>query len=162
MDRSAAGAGHNFIETYNSHVDMVYRICFMFMRNAPDTEDAVQTVFLKLIQTEKSFEKPEHIKAWLIVTAQNYCKNTLKMWWRRKRSYLAELPGIVQDDSSNEIFEHLLALPYKYRIVLYLFYYEGYSSREIAEMLDMSDSTIRTQLRVGRRQFKLQLQEGRT
>ncbi|MDF9841621.1 MULTISPECIES: sigma-70 family RNA polymerase sigma factor [unclassified Paenibacillus] len=161
MDVSTEDSNSIIAQTYYKHVDMVYRICFMFLRNVPDTEDAVQSVFLKFIQSGKAFTDPEHEKAWLIVTAQNHCKNMLKFWWRRKRFNLADLPESTQNPNSNEVFEQLIALPYKYRTVLYLYYYEGYSSKEIAELLGINDSTIRTQLRVGRKQFKLQIQEGK-
>ncbi|WP_151737586.1 RNA polymerase sigma factor ['Paenibacillus yunnanensis' Narsing Rao et al. 2020] len=107
-------------DIYNRHVDMVLRICFMFLRDEADSEDAVQTVFLKLIQAGKTFNDLEHEKAWLIVTAQNHCKIIIEL--------------------------------------LYLYYFEGYSSKEIADLLRIKDSTVRTQLRVGRKQSKLHQQ----
>lgn len=68
MDVSTDGNNRIITETYYKHVDMVYRICLMFLRNVPDTEDAVQNVFLKFIQAGKNFADPEHEKAWLIET----------------------------------------------------------------------------------------------
>ncbi|MNI22738.1 ECF RNA polymerase sigma factor SigR [compost metagenome] len=68
---------------------------------------------------------------------------------------IERLPEGAHEQVVHEVFEQLLALPHKYRIVLYLFYYEGYSSKEIADMLKLKDSTIRTQLSNGRKQFKL-------
>ncbi|MFF2911133.1 RNA polymerase sigma factor [Paenibacillus sp. NPDC057934] len=155
MNDSNINSDDKVIESYSQHVEMVYRICFMSLRNVPDTEDAVQTVFLKLIQSGKTFIDLNHEKAWLIVTSQNHCKNIQKNWWKRKRVNLEGILETTNDPIFNEVLEQLMALPHKYRIVLYLFYYEGYSSKEIAEILDIKDSTIRTQLRNGRKQFKM-------
>lgn len=137
---------------YRRHVDMVYRVCYMFLKNAPDTEDAVQSVFLKLIQSGPSFADQEHEKAWFIVTAQNLCKNTLKYWWRRKRSPYSGIAEQANAEKapSGEILDMLLALPDKYKVTLYLFYYEGYSSREIAKLTSTKESTVRARLRNGR------------
>ena len=70
---------------YRRHVDMVYQICLVLMKNVPDTEDAVQTVFRKVIEYDKPFRDHEHERAWLIVTARNECENQLKPWWRTRR-----------------------------------------------------------------------------
>ena len=70
---------------YRRHVDMVYQICLMLMKNVPDAEDAVQTVFRKVMEYDRPFRDHEHEKAWLIVTARNECKNQLKHWWRTRR-----------------------------------------------------------------------------
>ena len=66
------------IQIYNRHVDTVYRVCYSFMKNRPETEDMVQETFLRLLSSQKSFENERHEKAWLIVTASNVCKDTLK------------------------------------------------------------------------------------
>jgi len=65
-------------DIYNRHVDTVYRVCFMFMKNKQETEDAVQTTFLKLMNSNIAFKDEAHEKAWLIVTASNVCKKQLK------------------------------------------------------------------------------------
>ena len=71
---------------YDRHVNMVYQICLMLLKNVPDAEDATQTVFRKVMEYQKPFRDPEHEKAWLIVTARNECKNQLKHWWRTRRA----------------------------------------------------------------------------
>ena len=73
-------------DIYQRHVDMVYQICIMFMKTIPDAEDVTQTVFRKVMEYRKPFRDIEHEKAWLIVTAQNECKNQLRHWWRTKRA----------------------------------------------------------------------------
>ena len=65
---------------YNRHVDTVYRVCFSYMKNKSETEDMVQETFLRLITSKKTFDNERHEKAWLIVTASNLCKDSLKKW----------------------------------------------------------------------------------
>ncbi|MFF2480974.1 RNA polymerase sigma factor [Paenibacillus sp. NPDC058071] len=112
-------------EMYRRHMETVFRVCYMFLKNVPDTEDAVQSVFLKLIRSGPTFADEEHEKAWLIVTAQNHCKNALKYWWKRNRSAFSRISERIfeQKPPTGEVLEQLLALPEKYKMVLYLFYY---------------------------------------
>ena len=144
------------IRMYNQHVDMIYRICFMYLKNQSDTEDAVSTTFSKLMTTNKKFEGIEHEKAWLIVTASNVCKNMIRHWWRnRTELFEADLQGETLENS--ELLNQVLALPNRYKTTIYLYYYEGYSSVEIAQMLNKNESTIRTYLKKGRELLKASL-----
>ena len=140
---------------YNRQFDTVYRVCFSFMKNAEDAEDMVQETFLKLISCEKQFESEEHEKAWLIVTASNTCKDELKRWKRRLENItvLFRQENIVQTEN-NKVLEWVMALPVKYKQVIYLYYYEGYSTAEIANMMHCSESTVRNQLLRGRKLLK--------
>lgn len=141
---------------YERHVEMVYRICFMFMKNVADTEDAVSSTFSRLLTYKGSFESVEHEKAWLIVTASNICKNQLRHWWRKTTNMDGiELGG--QSDKYQELLSAVLKLPDKYKTVIYLYYYEGYSSVEIAKMLRRKESTIRSYLKSGRELLRLSL-----
>ena len=142
---------NNIAEIYERHVDTVYRVCFMFMKNVPDTEDAVQNTFIKLIKEKKMFENEEHEKAWLIVTASNLCRNTLKHWWRKNVDIASVTETeALQNNKTDETLEYVLNLPEKYKTVIYLYYYEGYSSGEIAKILKRNESTVRSHLRTGR------------
>lgn len=134
-------------EIYYRHVDTVYRICFSFMKNAADTEDVVQETFLKLISCKKQFQSENHEKAWLIVTASNICKDSLKHW-RRKVENIDDYPSLKNADSyeNDNILNVLLELPAKYKEVVYLYYYEGYNTSEIAKMLHCPASTVRNRL----------------
>ena len=146
---------------YHRHVDMVYRICFSYMKNQTDTEDLVQETFLKLMTCKKQFESESHEKAWLIITASNACKDALRHWSRRTRSIEeAELPAESAGEEDTGVLEAVLALPNKYKTPVYLYYYEEYSTAEIAKILRCPQSTVRKWLyrarkllnnRIGRR-----------
>ena len=119
------------------YADMVRRICFVHLKNSHDTEDVFQNVYLKYLLYEGSFASGEHEKAWFIRVTINACTD-----WLRKLSHRKCLPleiiaeeSEIQDSFSDDILEAVLQLPEKYRNVIYLFYYEGYSAVEIAEIL---------------------------
>ena len=147
-------------ELYRRHVDTVYRVCYTLLKNAPETEDAVQNVFLKLLECPISFESPSHERAWLITTAKNHCLDQLRCWWKKRRVDYEDLPEPSAPDEPElgEAFAALMDLPPKYKLPLYLFYYEGYASAEIAALLGEKDNTIRTRLRNGRLRLKTVLE----
>jgi len=142
-------------EIYHRQFPTVYRVCLSFMKNAEDAEDMVQETFLKLISCEKQFESEKHERAWLIVTASNTCKNELRRWKRGLENIrvLSQEENIVQKNEDN-ILEWIMTLPVKCKQVIYLYYYEGYRTSEIASMLHCSESTVRNQLLRGRRLLK--------
>jgi len=146
-------------DIYNRHVNTVYRVCYMFMKNRSEAEDAVQTTFLKLMNSNISFKDHSHEKAWLIVTASNVCKNSLKHWSRSKsRNYEDYINDFKHIDTHEfEILEEVLSLPEKYKTVIYLYYYEGYSSVEISKILGVKEATIRSWLYRGRKLLKKSL-----
>jgi RNA polymerase sigma-70 factor (ECF subfamily) len=148
-------------EVYHRFSNTVFRIALMMLRNSLDAEDVAQTVFIQLMKTEKAFESDEHIKAWLIVTTQNTCRNILKGWWWSKRVDSEEvLRREYQLDTTDfEIHEKLSKLPGKLKIPLYLHYFEGYKTEEIAKILGINPSTVRTQMRTARKKLKLLLEE---
>lgn len=146
------------IHIYQKYVDTIYRICFMYMKNIQDTEDMVQSTFVQFMNSNKLFENENHIKGWLIVTASNLCKNQLKHWWRKN----TDLENI-EATSTNHIdhtLEQILKLPKKYKLIIYLYYYEGYQTNEIGKQLNMNESTVRSYLRRGRLLLKEVLEGG--
>lgn len=160
MEPSLLRTDKELTQSYETHVDMVYRLCFTLLKNRFDTEDAVQTTFIKLLHCNKSFQSPEHEKAWLIVTASNTCKDLLRRASRREESLElhAEVPAQATADAMrNDVLDAVLALPLKYRTTVYLYYYEGYSGAEIAAMLHKPASTIRNYLHEARQILKQQL-----
>lgn len=139
----------DFIDVYNKYVDTVYKVCYMYYKNKSDTEDAVQNTFTKLLESKKEYTDYEHLKAWLIVTASNICKNSLKHWYRRITG-LEKVEEIESPSPHRELLNSVLKLPNKYKTIIYMYYYEGYNSREIAKILNKNESTIRTYLKNGR------------
>ena len=100
-----------FIEIYSRQVDTVYRVCYSFMKNKADTEDLVQETFLKLLSTKKEFENERHERAWLIVTASNLCKDSLKKWWRKNENIEDFLDIAAEPKQDDDILEVILQLP---------------------------------------------------
>jgi RNA polymerase sigma-70 factor (ECF subfamily) len=136
----------------------VYRVCFAYMKNTADTEDAVQDTFYKLIKSGTPFESGEHEKAWLIRTATNVCKNVLRNRWR-KRENIEDYENLQStgDVDIDDVFSIVMGLPDKYKTVVYLYYYEGYDSVEIAKILEKPQSTIRNYLSEARRALRERL-----
>lgn len=145
-----------FQEIYHRNISMIYKISMMFLKKPDDAEDAVQSVFIELLKLKTKFESLEHEKAWLIVATQNHCKNIVAHWWKKKRTDLEKIPEPVYLDDNLKVFiwDEILKLPDKYKIVVYLYYYEGYQTEEIGEILGINSSTIRTQLSTARKLLK--------
>jgi RNA polymerase sigma-70 factor (ECF subfamily) len=148
-----------FAEMYQRNKDMVYRMCFLYLKNTADAEDATQSIFLKVIDTRKVFNELEHEKAWFITTAKNYCRDILKSWWKNRRVDLDVLLETAHwdDTESGEVLAKIFLLPEKYKTVMYLFYVEDYSIKEIAAILNRKETTVQTQLSRGRRRLKIDL-----
>lgn len=141
------------LKLYETYCDMVYRICFLYLKNQQDAKDAVQETFLRLIKHPKKFENEAHAKSWLIVTASNYCKDVLKSFWHRKQvdgeSFLLTEFSSNNDVPSNqelldEVLYAVMRLPDQYKTIIYLYYYEGYQLGEIANILHVNPSTLRS------------------
>jgi len=156
-DRKSADDG--FVALYNRHVNTVYRVCYTYMRNAADTEDAVQNVFIKLLAKPMSFESEEHEKAWLIRVATNHCKDVLKSAWMQRSDFENIQEPAVFDKGHDETLEEVLKLPENQRICICLYYYEGYSTAEIAEIIKRPHSTVRNYLSDARKQLRDRLAE---
>ena len=118
-----------FKEIYLRNIDMVYRVCFIYFKgNKASVEDAVQSTFLQLLKKKMTFENEEHEKAWLIKVASNICKNMLKLKSNNNLS-IEELDLEIKDTTKDTsyILDAVFSLPDKYKTVIYMHYYEGYS-----------------------------------
>lgn len=146
------------ITAIDRYADLVKRICFIHLKNPHDTEDIFQNVFLKYVLYPHAFQDREHEKAWLIRVAINECKDLLKSFYRRNVSIdsIKEEAFEVKEES-NELLEQVLKLPKKYKEVIYLFYYEGYSAIEIAKILSKNENTIYTWLSRAKKLLKEEL-----
>ena len=150
--------GKEIAEIYNRQVDTVYRICYSFMKNIPDTEDMVQETFLRLLSSGVIFQSESHEKAWLIVTASNLCKDTLKKWWRKTEDISDPSLSLQQPPFEiNSVLEAILELPKDQKTAVYMYYYEGYSTADIARYLGCPHATVRSRLSRARKALKLQL-----
>lgn len=137
---------------FRRHAQTVYRVCYSFMGSAADAEDATQATFMKLVDRPRAFESERHEKAWLIVCASNLCRDLLKSAGRTRVVAMPERePADPRGtDPIDETLDAVLRLPEKYKDVVYLHYYEGYKTGEIAEMLGEKPSTVRNRLRDAR------------
>lgn len=150
--------GKEITEIYNRQVDTVYRICYSYMKNTADTEDMVQETFLRLISSGVGFVSEEHEKAWLIVTASNLCKDTLKKWWRRTEDIDDPALGLKQPPfETDEVLAAILKLPADQKCAVYMYYYEGYSTADIAGYLHCPQVTVRSRLSRARKALKQKL-----
>ena len=130
------------------YADLVRRVCMIHLKNHADTEDIFQTVFLKYVTGTTDFESEEHEKAWFIRVTINACKDLLRSFFRSRTVSLDDLleqPDQVPEDH-REVLEAVLALPDKYRDVVYLHYYEGYTAPEIGTILHKNPNTVYTLL----------------
>ena len=144
---------------YRRQFKLVYQICLVLMKSVPDAEDAAQTVFRRVMERAEPFRDPEHEKAWLIVTARNECRDQLKHWWRRCREDASALDALVWEEPRDGlVWDQVAALPEKHRLVLFLHYYQGYATDEIAGLLRENPSTVRSRLVQARKKLKLRLE----
>jgi len=146
------------IEWYQNNL---FAAAFQICRNQEDAEDVVQETFIQYHTTLKQYESEEHIRAWLLRVAINKAKNVNHSFWHRKKQPLEEYIEtlVFESEESGDLFETVLGLPEKYRIVIHLFYYEEYSVQEIAKVLKLSESNVKVRLSRGRQMLKDALEE---
>ncbi len=142
---------------FNRYRDDVYRLAVNYTHNPQEAEDVCQTVFLKLV--EQGELTPGKEKAWLMQVTANECRSLLRSgWWKRTAPLDDTVPA--PQTQADETIQAVMALPPKYRVVIYLRYYENYTTTEIAQLLKISQSTVTTRLSRGRERLKILLKEG--
>lgn len=146
------------IERYQNNL---FVAAFQVCKNQEDAEDIVQETFIQYHTSNKEFESEEHIRAWLLRVAINKAKNVNLTFWRRNKQPLEDYMETLtfETQESSNLFETVLSLPEKYRIVIHLFYYEEYSVQEIAKVLKLSESNVKVRLSRGRNLLKEALKE---
>lgn len=151
-----------FTQAVEDYGDMLYRLAFGWCRNRSDAEDMVQSAFVKLLRSDKSFESGEHMRRWLMRVVINNCKKLARSPWRTRceplEDYAERLYAAGQREDS-ELFLAVMGLPQKQRVVVDLYYYEGYSVREIGQLLRTNESTIQSRLASARKNLKSKLRE---
>ena len=139
----------------------LYAAAFNICKNQMDAEDVVQETFVQYYTTKKEFENEQHIRAWLLRVVINKARNINRTFWKKNKCSLEDYMETLSfpDSQSRDLFEEVMKLPDKYRIVIHLFYYEDYSVREIADILKLSESNVKTRLSRGRSLLKTALKE---
>ena len=142
------------------YADMVRRICMIHLKNYEDSEDIFQTVFLKYVLRSEPFDSQEHEKAWIIRVTVNACRDLLKSFFRSRTVSLDQLIERPQDmpEDHSDILEAVLELPARFRDVVYLHYYEGYTAPEIGRILKKNPNTVYTLLARARQLLKTKLE----
>ena len=150
----------HFTYLADKYMDTVFRLAFSYLKSQADADDITQNVLLKLYRTNTDFQSEAHLKNWLIRVTINECKQAFRSPWRRTediQDYANTLA--LPAEEHHELFQTVMSLPAKYRVVLYLYYYEDHTSDEIARMLDLPAATVRTRLARGRERLKKVLTE---
>ena len=142
--------------------DSVFRLAYSWLKNRADAEDVMQETLLKLYLEPKPFESREHRQRWVFRVASNECRKLLRTPWKRRTGPLedADEAAVFDQPAQSELFQEVMSLPAKYRVPLYLYYYEGYSVDEVGELLKLKASTVQTRLARARAKLKTQLEEG--
>lgn len=141
---------------YERHWKYVYKLCFTYMKSASDAEDCAEDVFVKVLTGEITFDDEVHERNWLTVAAINLCKDRLKRCKRKAVMPIDDEPELAEPEQEDrsDVPEAVRSLPVKYKDVIWLYYYEGYQTDEIAEILGRPPSTIRNQMRDARKLLK--------
>lgn len=148
-----------FASVYDRNIKRVYQICYLYLKNHDDAEDASQEIFEKYLGSGKHFIDECHEKAWFITVSKNCCRDELRSFWKRKRAGIGEAEEALACAGGNDdnLTDALLKLPAKYKDAIYLYYIEGYSVKEISCLLHRKESTLRNHLVEGRRLLKIDL-----
>ena len=147
-----------FEQVYEAYGPSLYRFCLLQMKNPADAEDVLQDVLIKRLYQAPRFKSPEHERNWLFQVALNLCRDE----WRRHRR--SELPleaaaGVALPPEELSLLEQTANLPEKQRTALHLYYYEGYTVREIARLLGVTVPTIKMRLKRGREALRKEWSE---
>lgn len=145
-------------ELVNNYGNMLYRIALCVLCDKDDAEDAVQDAFLKFLTKAPEFESEEHKKAWLIRVVTNISKNISILRIKHRTLDINELEYVGVVDEDKDVFEAVMSLPVKYKIVMILHYIEGYPTKDISEIINISDAAVRKRLQKGRELLKLEIE----
>lgn len=133
---------------------LVLRTAYGLVKNMQDAEDIAQEVFLSLVKNAPSFDGPDHQQAWLLRCTINRCKSHFRSVWQRRTDPLDEGLSVPFTPGESEVMKAVGGLPLKYRQVIYLHYIQGYTTGEIARLLQLNQNTVLSQLARGRALLK--------
>ena len=149
-----------FVPLAQRYMDTIFRIAYSYLRSQADADDVTQDVLIQLYKTDTAFESDDHLKHWLIRVTVNRCKNIFRSPWRKVED-IADYENSLTFEAPEhrELFDAVMALDKRYRLPVLLYYYEGYSQKEIAGLLSLPEETVRTRLFRARGKLKATLTE---
>lgn len=142
-----------------TYSDTIFRVALHGVRDRGEAEDVTQTVLLRLYQHTGNFDGEEHLKHWLLRVTVNECRKVLRSPWKKRTIPLEDWDGPAEERKTDGILDAVMALDGKYRLPVYLYYYEGYSVQEVAGVLRVNPSTIQTRLQRAREKLRSVLTE---
>lgn len=150
---------NDFERVFKKNNKRLFLIALSFTANQYDAEDILQNSFVKLLKTKIEFENDEHIDKWLTSVTVNESKNLLKSAFRKKNADFEDYVATYsfESEKSEDLFNAVMLLPKKLRTVIHLFYYEDMPIKEIADMLNIKQSAVKTRLCRAREQLKIKL-----
>ena len=148
-----------FTRHVRRYIDTVFRVALNYLKNPADADDITQIVFEKLLREKKSFENDDHVRHWLIRVAVNECKKLLRSPWRKHEPIEDYMMGMTfENPAQSDLFRAVMDLPDKYRMAIYLHYYEGYSTQEIGQIMRIPKNTVCSHLKRGRELLREELE----
>lgn len=149
-----------FVPLAERYMDTIFRVAYGYLRSRDDADDVTQDVLIQLYKTDTVFESDEHLRRWLIRVTVNKCKNIFRSPWYRAEDITAYENSLTfEAPEHRDLFDAVMALEPRYRVPVLLYYFEGYSQKEVAELLSIPEETVRTRLFRARGKLKLTLTE---
>ncbi|KMV78087.1 RNA polymerase sigma factor [Faecalibacillus faecis] len=144
-------------EVIQREKDLVYRLAFSQCHQKDQADDIFQNVMYRYLKRKPTFESSEHEKAWFIRVTLNCSKTSLKSFWNNRVEEIDE-QAYIFEKKEIDLTPYLNKLPKKYNAVLYLFYYEGYSTKEMAKLLHIKENNVRVLLNRARNQLRKEIE----
>ena len=147
-------------QTINEYSDTLFKICFLILKDENDVKDVLQETFIKYMTKVPDFKSEEHKKAWLIKVSQNKCREFLRFHKRHAAVPLDEVEESISvtngmDTYSIEMLSLIWNLKYKLKSVVILYYIEGYSIKEISQIMEISESAVKKRLERARKELRM-------
>ena len=145
----------------NEYSDTIYRIAFNITKNPDDAFDVCQDVYVRLIKNKHKIKNEEHLKSWLLRAAINCAKSNCTQAYKRHSVGISDVKesDLAQNDKHDSLVYLLMKLPEKYRTIIHLFYYEDMKIAEIAKLLGITQSAVKSRLSRGREKLKIILEK---
>ncbi|MBQ3087496.1 MAG: sigma-70 family RNA polymerase sigma factor [Clostridia bacterium] len=144
-----------FTPLVEKYADTVTRLCYLHLESRADAEDAWQNVFFKLFRSKKMWEKPDdELRKWLVTVTLNECRDFKRKLFHRNHVDIDELQIACAQEPDYGLIEAVRTLPVKYASVIILYYYEGYSVKEISQILSEKENTVKSRLKRARELLK--------